>query len=135
HTARPLSSDPALPIDYSRPSGWISGYAWGDDYHDVLREKLEALVESLREHFTEPFEARAYVDTGPVQERVLAKHAGLGWLGKNTLLLNQKMGSWLFLGTILTDLELMPTVESRDSLPPDLCGSCTRCIGACPTDG
>jgi len=88
----------------------------------------------MRKRFPGPFEARASADTGPVQERVLAKHAGLGWVGKNTLLLNQKMGSWLFLGTILTDLELMPTVESRDSLPADLCGSCTRCIEACPTD-
>jgi len=82
NTARPLSTDPALPIDYRKPSGWISRYALGDDYHDVLREKLDTLVESLGERFTEPFEARAYVDTGPVQERVLAKYAGLGWLGK-----------------------------------------------------
>src|SRR5712692_5149668 len=82
--------------DDGRPSGWISRYAWGDDYHEVLRERLDALVESLRERFTGPFEARAYVDTGPVQERVLAKYAGLGWLGKNTLLLNQMLGSFFF---------------------------------------
>ena len=81
-TAQPLSTDPALPIEDGKPSGWISRYAWGDDYHDVLRERLEALTESLRERFASPFEARAYVDTGPVQERVLAKYAGLGWLGK-----------------------------------------------------
>jgi epoxyqueuosine reductase len=116
------------------PRGWISRYAWGDDYHEVLWKKLNALVVEMRKRFLEPFEARASADTGPVQERVLAKHAGLGWVGKNTLLLNQKMGSWLFLGTILTDLELVPTVENRDSLPADLCGTCTRCIEACPTD-
>src|SRR5438132_8755509 len=133
HTARPFASEPDLPIDYSRPSGWISRYAWGDDYHDVLREKLEALVESLREHFTEPFEARAYVDTGPVQERVLAKHAGLGWLGKNTLLLNQMLGSFFFLGVILTTLDLEPTLGENELPPPDMCGSCRRCLDACPT--
>ena len=116
------------------PRGWISRYAWGSDYHEVLWEKLNELVAKMRERFTEPFEARASADTGPVQERVLAKHAGLGWIGKNTLLLNQRMGSWLFLGTILTDLELSPSVAARDLLPPDLCGTCTRCIDACPTD-
>src|SRR5882672_2303666 len=114
--------------------GWISRYAWGSDYHEVLWKKLNALVAKMRERFAEPFEARASADTGPVQERVLAKHAGLGWIGKNTLLLNQSMGSWLFLGTILTDLELTPTVANKDFLPPDLCGTCTRCIEACPTD-
>jgi len=116
------------------PRGWISRYAWGSDYHEVLWEKLDALLQKMRGKFPEPFEARAFADTGPVQERVLARHAGLGWIGKNTLLLNQKMGSWLFLGTILTDLELMPTIENQESLPADLCGSCTRCLEACPTD-
>jgi len=116
------------------PRGWISRYAWGSDYHEVLWGKLNALVVEMRKRFAEPFEARASADTGPVQERILAKHAGLGWIGKNTLLLNQKMGSWLFLGTILTDLELTPTIEDREFLPPDLCGTCTRCIVACPTD-
>src|SRR5437870_6673062 len=133
NTERPLSTDPALPIEYSKPTGWISRYAWGDDYHDVLRERLDALVESLRERFTEPFEARAYVDTGPVQERVLAKYAGLGWLGKNTLLLNQTFGSFFFLGAILTTLDLEPTVGAGELAPPDLCGSCRRCLDACPT--
>src|SRR2546429_1580205 len=133
NTDRPLSTDPALPLEYSKPSGWISRYAWGDDYHDVLRERLEALVESLRERFTEPFEARAYVDTGPVQERVLAKYAGLGWLGKNTLLLNQMLGSFFFLGVILTTLDLEPTLGEKELPPPDLCGSCRQCLDACPT--
>jgi epoxyqueuosine reductase len=117
------------------PRGWISRYAWGSDYHDVLRQKLDELIAALRERFArEPFEARAYADTGPVQERVPAKYAGLGWLGKNTLLLNQSIGSWFFLGTILTTLDLPPTIAEGDSPPPDLCGSCRRCIDACPTE-
>jgi epoxyqueuosine reductase len=123
-----------LPVDDHKPSGWISRYAWGDDYHDVLRERLDALSGSLRERFAEPFEARAYVDTGPVQERVLAKYAGLGWLGKNTLLLNQMLGSLFFLGVILTTLDLEPTLGANELPPPDLCGSCRRCLDACPTD-
>jgi len=131
--ARPLSTDPALPINDAQPRGWISRYAWGDDYHDVLRERLDALVDSLRERFTGPFEARTYVDTGPVQERVLAKYAGLGWLGKNTLLLNQMLGSFFFLGVILTTLDLQPTLEENELPPPDLCGNCRRCLDACPT--
>jgi epoxyqueuosine reductase len=133
NTAQPLSTDPALPINDSQPYGWISRYAWGDDYHDLLRERLDALVESLRERFTVPFEARAYVDTGPVQERVLAKYAGLGWLGKNTLLLNQMLGSFFFLGVILTTLDLEPTLGTGELPPPDLCGSCRRCLDACQT--
>ena len=132
-TARPLSTDASLPVNDAQPSGWISRYAWGDDYHDVLRERLDALVGSLRERFKEPFEARAYVDTGPVQERVLAKYAGLGWLGKNTLLLNQMLGSFFFLGVILTTLDLQPTLGENELPQPDLCGSCRRCLDACPT--
>jgi epoxyqueuosine reductase len=121
--------------DESQPRGWISRYAWGDDYHDLLKTKLEGLVAALRQHFAnEPFEARMYADTGPVQERVFAKYAGLGWLGKNTLLLNQRIGSWFFLGTILTSLDLTATLGETDSPAPDLCGSCRRCIEACPTD-
>jgi len=133
NTERPFSTDPALPCDEGNPSGWISRYAWGDDYHDVLRERLDALAGSLREHFPETFEARTYVDTGPVQERVLAKYAGLGWLGKNTLLLNQMLGSFFFLGVVLTTLDLEPTLAAGELPPPDLCGSCRRCLDACPT--
>lgn len=121
------------PEDEHAPRGWISRYAWGSDYHYVLREKLDALASELRERFDEPFEARLYVDTGPVQERVLAKYAGLGWLGKNTLLLNQQLGSWIFLGAILTTLDLTPTLAETEPPPPDLCGTCTRCLDACPT--
>ncbi len=136
NSPQPYSSEVAQgeSSDDGASRGWISRYAWGSDYHEVLWGKLNALVAKMRERFTEPFEARASADTGPVQERILAKRAGLGWIGKNTLLLNQHMGSWLFLGTILTDLELTPTVAARGALPPDLCGSCTRCIDACPTD-
>jgi epoxyqueuosine reductase len=133
NTERPLSIDPALPLDAHKPSGWISRYAWGDDYHEVLRERLDALAESLRERFAAPFEARVYVDTGPVQERVLAKYAGLGWLGKNTLLLNQLLGSFFFLGVILTTLDLEASLGTNELPPPDLCGSCRRCLDACPT--
>ena len=113
--------------------GWISRYAWGDDYHEVLREKLNALVAAMRAEFPEPFEARAHVDTGPVIERVAAKYAGLGWLAKNTMLINQQLGSWLFLGVILTTLELAPSLAPGDAPAADLCGSCTRCLDACPT--
>jgi len=88
----------------------------------------------LRKNCHEPFEARTYADTGPIQERILAKYAGLGWLAKNTLLLNQQLGSWFFLGTILTTLDLTPTLAAAQAPPPDLCGSCRRCIDACPTE-
>ncbi len=133
NTAQPLSTDPSVLGADGEPHGWISRYAWGDDYHEVLRGRLDGLVEYLRERFAEPFEARAYVDTGPIQERVLAKYAGLGWLGKNTLLLNQMLGSFFFLGVILTTLDLEPTLGANELPPPDLCGSCRRCLDACPT--
>lgn len=133
HTENPLSTDPVALSGKGEPRGWISRYAWGGDYHDVLRDRLESLIEFLHQRFSESFEARAYVDTGPVQERVLAKYAGLGWLGKNTLLLNQMLGSFFFLGVILTTLDLEPTLGSNELPPPDLCGSCRRCLDACPT--
>jgi epoxyqueuosine reductase len=123
----------ALNQQKSEPRGWISRYAWGQDYHEVLKHKLQTLAHSLPERFSEPHEARIYADTGPLNERVFAKHAGLGWLGKNTLLLNAKLGSWFFLGAILTTLDLAPTLGPAESPAPDLCGSCTKCIDACPT--
>ena len=136
NTPQPKSIDAArLEPDTGEPRGWISRYAWGDDYHDVLRSKLNVLVAALTERFDEPFEARAYADTGPLQERIFAKHAGLGWLGKNTLLLNQALGSWFFLGAILTTLDLTSFARAAlNRLRRILCGSCTRCIDACPTD-
>ena len=115
------------------PLGWVSRYAWGDDYHEVLWSRLSFLETELKEQFGEPFVSRAYADTGPVAERVLAKYAGLGWLGKNTLLLNEALGSWLFLGVILTSLELTPSLPAAEIAPPDLCGNCRQCLDACPT--
>lgn len=116
------------------PRGWIARYAWGDDYHDVLKTKLEELLSWMRTEIDCKFSARAYVDTGPVLERIAAKHAGLGWLAKNTCLINQKLGSWLFLGVILTDLDMDPSITDGDQSIRNLCGSCTRCIDACPTN-
>jgi epoxyqueuosine reductase len=110
-------------------SGWISRYAWGQrDYHDVILPRLRELEGRLRQ-FAGDIRTWSYVDTGPIVERVFANHAGIGWTGKNTCIINQKLGSWLFLGVILTSIEIQP-----DLPPPDRCGSCTRCIEACPTD-
>ena len=122
NTRRPYSSE--LPPETAR----ISRYAWGDDYHDVLKRRLDALLEWMRSVSPEPFEARAYVDTGPVQERVYAQYAGLGWIGKNTCLINPEIGSWLFLAEIVCTLGLEPDVQGLEQ-----CGSCTRCLEACPT--
>jgi epoxyqueuosine reductase len=134
NTSFPSSTDAPEQLESSSgPRGWISRYAWGDDYHHVLGEKLESLIQHLRREFTEPFEARAYVDTGPVVERVAAKYAGLGWLAKNTCLINEEMGSWLFLGVIVTTLDLAASPDSAETPAPDLCGNCSLCIDACPT--
>lgn len=105
----------------------ISRYAWGSrDYHDVLREGLQQLVKRLLA--IEPFEWKICVDTAPLLERSYARQAGLGWIGKNTCLIHEPLGSWFFLAEILASLDLEP-----DSPPPDRCGSCSRCIDACPT--
>jgi epoxyqueuosine reductase len=109
-------------------AAWISRYAWGRDYHDVLREGLAALAEKLRALHGSPFEHKICVDTAPLLERAYARRAGLGWIGKNTCLINQEMGSWFFLGELLVSCGIEP-----DSPPPDRCGTCTRCIDACPT--
>ncbi len=108
---------------------WISRYAWGEDYHQVLRRGLERVVDGMRAASPEPFEWKICVDTAPLLERAYARHAGLGWIAKNTCLINQAMGSWFFLGELLLSLDLAP-----DQPPPDRCGSCTRCIEACPTE-
>jgi epoxyqueuosine reductase len=106
----------------------VARYAWGDDYHDVILARLDALVTWMRDVWREPFEARAYVDTGPVQERVYAQHAGIGWIGKNSCVINSRLGSWTFLGEIICSLPL-----EVDAPAFDQCGSCTLCLEACPT--
>lgn len=122
-------------------SGWIARYAWTgqpgsdvslvpSDYHKVLLKRLGRLDAALRSALG-TFESKCYVDTGPLVERLYARYAGVGWIGKNTCILNQKLGSWLFLGVILTSLEVPH--DQRASLTPDRCGSCQRCIDACPT--
>jgi epoxyqueuosine reductase len=132
YNSQPQSVVSPEDADDQSPRGWISRYAWGDDYHDVIQQKLQELISDMRAEFAEPFAARAYSDTGPIIERVAAKYAGLGWLGKNTCLINSQLGSWLFLGVIVTTLALEPSVAP--GLPaPDLCGTCTRCLDACPT--
>lgn len=136
HSAQPLSIDPA-----PEGSGWMARYAWtgqgnGDelvpsDYHKILLKRLERLDAALKQELG-PFESRCYVDTGPLVERIYARYAGVGWIGKNTCILNQQLGSWLFLGVILTSLEVPEGQQA--GLAADRCGSCTRCIDACPTD-
>ena len=119
------------PVPYSNTFddaklSWISRYAWGEDYHIVMRRRLEEVERQIR--LRAPCETKICIDTAPLLERPLARAAGLGWIGKNTCLINQCQGSWFFLGGLLTSLELAPGVP-----PPDRCGSCTRCIDACPT--
>ena len=117
----------------STTQGWISRYAWMRDYHDVLLPRLRKLEADfvamcVQSDLGAP-RTWCYVDTGPVIERIFAKYAGVGWIGKNTCILNQELGSWLFLGVMLSSVELSP-----DTPPPDRCGSCTRCLDACPTN-
>jgi len=120
----------ALNYGGTEPRGPIARYARGTDYHDVMLDKLEALHEWVRTRVGRPVPGKAYVDTGPLLERDLGRRAGLGWFGKNTNLLNPQLGSFFFLGALVLQLELTPD-------PPfdaDRCGSCTRCLDACPTD-
>jgi epoxyqueuosine reductase len=114
---------------YTDPElAWTSRYAWGDDYHVAIRRGLERLDAMLRERAGAAYESRIAVDTAPLLERSYARLAGLGWIGKNTCLINQGGGSWFFLGELLVSLDIAP-----DAPPPDRCGSCRRCIDACPT--
>jgi epoxyqueuosine reductase len=123
NTDRPYSTEESDPGQAA-----IARYAWGDDYHVVIEERLQRLVARMRATHPEPFEARTYVDTGPVQERVYAQHAGLGWIGKNTCVINPELGSWLFLSAIICSLPLEPDLPALDQ-----CGTCTLCLDACPT--
>jgi epoxyqueuosine reductase len=139
NAAAPRSIDPS-----ASTQGWIARYAWsgredtgsGSDYHDVLLPRLRGLEAELTQRFAslsaDAPQTRCYVDTGPLVERGFAVLAGLGWIGKNTCVINQKQGSWLLLGVIVTSLELAP--EAWNVAAADRCGSCTRCIDACPTD-
>jgi epoxyqueuosine reductase len=139
NTAQPYSTQVSDP-----DRGWISRYAWScEDYHDAVLRRLRQVEATLREALWDgrslrqaqgkpsppDLTTRAYVDTGPIVERVFARYAGVGWIGKNTCIINQQKGSWLFLGVILTSLELEPDLPA-----PDRCGTCTRCIEACPTE-
>ncbi len=119
HTEK-MQSDPKAPL--------LSRYAYGEDYHRVVRHRLKALLAEMRHEFGD-IAGRYFVDSGPVMERDLARRAGIGWVGKHTLLIHPRAGSYFFLAEIITDLELAP-----DSPMPDHCGTCTRCIEACPTD-
>jgi epoxyqueuosine reductase len=123
NTHKPYSTERADPAQ-----GEVARYAWGPDYHEVLGRRLEALLAWMREEYPQPFDARAYVDTGPVQERVYAQYAGLGWIGKNTCVINQEAGSWILLAEIVCSLPLEPDPPALDQ-----CGSCTLCLEACPT--
>ena len=124
-----LQYDTLHPYSTEAPAdrGWISRYAWGDDYHDVMKAMLERLAARLRDE-AGPFEARAYVDTGPIAEKAWAAAAGIGAWGKNGCLLHPEHGSWFFLGELVTDLDL-----PGDAPRADLCGTCTACLEACPT--
>jgi len=145
NTAQPYSTQAE---DATR--GWISRYAWSrEDYHEAVMRRLRIVETWLHEVWVadgqrpttdDPLQTRAYVDTGPLIERVYAKYAGIGWIGKNTCIINQKLGSWLFLGVILTSLKAAANLADDpaanltvDSPAPDRCGTCTRCITACPT--
>ncbi|MGB2625938.1 MAG: tRNA epoxyqueuosine(34) reductase QueG [Candidatus Acidiferrum sp.] len=133
NTGHPYSVDATVAGGDGNSRGWISRYAWGEDYHEILWSKLNRLELLLKHRFTQPFLSRAYADTGPLAERVFGKYAGLGWLGKNTLLLNETLGSWFFLGVLLTSLELTPSLQAQEPPQADLCGNCRQCIDACPT--
>ena len=113
----------------STPRGKIARYARGDDYHDVMKEKLLALLRFVQDRAGRPVEGKVYVDTGPVLEREFAVRAGLGWFGKHTNLIHKRVGSWLLIGEILLDIEL-----DQDGPSADHCGTCTLCLEACPTD-
>ena len=120
----PFSRPPAL----QQPKGWISRYAWGDDYHELIKDRLESLLDHIRRIYNAPIEGKAFVDSGPVLERDFAGLAGVGWIGKNTHLISPERGSWFFLGELFVSIPL-----TYDRPIPDRCGKCDLCLKACPT--
>jgi epoxyqueuosine reductase len=123
NTSRPYSTESTDP-----ERAHVARYAWGEDYHIVLGARMDALLGWMRATSAVPFEGRAHVDTGPIQERVYARHAGIGWIGKNCCVINPELGSWMFLGAIISSLPL-----ECDEPVLDQCGDCTLCLEACPT--
>ena len=133
-TRRPVQGARAavvVAMDYGgrEPSGPVARYARGDDYHDVMTSRLRELHRTIEAWVGAPVPGKAYVDTGPLLERDLARQAGLGWFGKNTMLINPRLGSFFFLGALLLDLDL----QSDAPFDAERCGRCTRCLDACPT--
>lgn len=128
-TATLYNTDRPFSVESADPSrAHVARYAWGDDYHGVLMRRLDQLIAWMHEVHREPFEAAPYVDTGPVQERVFAQHAGIGWIGKNCCIINPELGSFIFLAEIICSLPLPPDEPALDQ-----CGTCTLCLEACPT--
>ena len=129
--ALPYADPKTVPVKENVNSieGQIAAYAWGDDYHLVIPERLQALVDFIEKQVGHSVPNRWYTDTGPILERDLAQHAGLGWIGKNTCLINPHHGSYFLLAEILLGIELEPDPPFQT----DQCGTCTRCIEACPT--
>ncbi len=119
-----------LPYGGAEPAGPVARYARGDDYHDIMWEKLGQLHQWVQAELAHPVAGKSYVDTGPILERDLARRAGLGWFGKNTNLVNPQHGSFFFIGSLLLAIELEPDAPFE----ADRCGTCTRCLEACPTD-
>ena len=109
------------------PSGKIARYAWGDDYHQVIKSRLKQFVDGLSQRVGRPVKARIFVDDGPMNDRAAAERAGVGWFGKNTNILTPSHGSWVLLGQVITDLDLEPDAPLAKN-----CGECVRCIEACP---
>jgi epoxyqueuosine reductase len=128
--AAPTPPPEQAPLDAADPAhpGRIARYAWGRDYHRVMRTRLYKLVDQLRAELPPPFKTRVCVDIWPVLERELAERAGIGWIGRNCMVLNRALGSYFCLATVLTTLDL-----ATDEPMPDGCGTCRRCLDACPT--
>ncbi len=129
HSYRPGAADEErFGLDDDVPRGRVARYAWGRDYHRVLAKKLRGVVYALHQVLAEPFDSRVCVDTAPIIEREIAAAAGIGWIGKNTMLLHPRLGSYFFLGEIITTLKLVPSRPMNDH-----CGTCSRCLRVCPT--